>query len=191
MQHEYTTFETKSGFVGLAWNQQGVSGLRLPARTEASAEAAILRRLPEARRALPSPAVAQLISDIQCYFEGEKIDFSQVAVDLGVQDPFFSRVYAEVRKLGWGVTTTYGAVAKTLGAEPQAARDVGQAMASNPVPLIVPCHRVLAAGGKIGGFSAPGGSESKARMLVIEGVAVADGKSATSQPAGDQIGFGF
>jgi len=191
MQHEYTTFETKSGFVGLAWNQQGVSGLRLPARTEASAEAAILRRLPEARRALPSPAVAQLISDIQCYFGGEKIDFSQVAVDLGVQDPFFSRVYAEVRKLGWGATTTYGAVAKTLGAEPQAARDVGQAMASNPVPLIVPCHRVLAAGGKIGGFSAPGGSESKARMLVIEGVAVADGKSATSQPAGDQIGFGF
>jgi methylated-DNA-[protein]-cysteine S-methyltransferase len=191
MQHEYTTFETKSGFVGLAWNQQGVSGLRLPARTEASAEAAILRRLPEARRALPSPAIAHLISDIQLYFDGEKIDFSQVAVDLGVQDPFFSRVYAEVRKLGWGVTTTYGAVAKTLGAEPQAARDVGQAMASNPVPLIVPCHRVLAAGGKIGGFSAPGGSESKARMLVIEGVAVADGKSATSQPAGDQIGFGF
>jgi methylated-DNA-[protein]-cysteine S-methyltransferase len=187
MQHEYTTFETKSGFVGLAWNQQGVSGLRLPARTEASAEAAILRRLPEARRALPSPAVAQLISDIQGYFDGEKIDFSQVAVDLGAQDPFFSRVYAEVRKLGWGVTTTYGAVAKTLGAEPQAAREVGQAMASNPVPLIVPCHRVLAAGGKIGGFSAPGGSGSKARMLEIEGV----GKSAASQPAGDQIGFGF
>jgi methylated-DNA-[protein]-cysteine S-methyltransferase len=191
MQHEYTTFKTKSGFVGLAWNQQGVSGLRLPARTEASVEAAILRRLPDARRALVSAAIAQLISDIQRYFDGERIDFSQVAVDLGVQDPFFSRVYAEVRKLGWGVTTTYGAVAKTLGAEPQAARDVGQAMASNPVPLIVPCHRVLAAGGKIGGFSAPGGSESKARMLVIEGVAVADGKSATSQPAGDQIGFGF
>jgi methylated-DNA-[protein]-cysteine S-methyltransferase len=191
MQQEYTTFETKNGFVGLAWNQQGVSGLRLPARTEESAEAAILRRLPEARRAPPSPAVAQLISDIQRYFDGEKIDFSEVAVDLGVQDPFFSRVYAEVRKLGWGVTTTYGALAKTLGAEPQAARDVGQAMASNPVPLIVPCHRVLAAGGKIGGFSAPGGSESKARMLVIEGVAVGDGQSAASQPASDQIGFGF
>jgi methylated-DNA-[protein]-cysteine S-methyltransferase len=191
MQQEYTTFQTKNGFVGLAWNQQGVSALRLPARTEGSAEAAILRRLPEARRALPSPAVARLISDIQRYFDGEKIDFSGVAVDLGVQAPFFSKVYAEVRKLGWGVTTTYGAVAKTLGAEPQAARDVGQAMASNPVPLIVPCHRVLAAGGKIGGFSAPGGSESKARMLEIEGVAVADGKSAAGQPAQDQIGFGF
>jgi len=191
MQQEYATFETKTGFVGLAWNQQGVCSLRLPARSEASAEAAILRRLPEARRALPSPVIAQLISDIQRYFDGEKIDFSQVAVDLGVQEPFTSKVYAEVRKLGWGVTTTYGAVAKTLGAEPQAARDVGHAMASNPVPLIVPCHRVLAAGGKIGGFSAPGGSESKAKMLVIEGVTLAEEKSATSGPASNQIGFGF
>lgn len=190
MQQEYTTFETQNGFIGLAWNQQGVSGLRLPARTEAQAEAAILRRLPEARRALPSPLIEQLIGDIKRYFEGEKIDFSQVAVDLGAQDAFFSRVYAEVRKLGWGETTTYGSVAKTLGAQPQAAQGVGQAMASNPVPLIVPCHRVLAAGGKIGGFSAPGGSESKAKMLEIEGVAVA-GKSAANAPGGDQIGFGF
>jgi methylated-DNA-[protein]-cysteine S-methyltransferase len=187
MQQEYTTFETKNGFVGLAWNQQGVCGLRLPARSEDAAEAAILRRLPAARRALPSPAMAQLVADIRRYFEGERIDFSQVPVDLGSLDPFFSRVYAEVRKLGWGETTTYGTVAKTLGAEPQAARTVGQAMASNPVPLIVPCHRVLAAGGKLGGFSAPGGSDSKARMLEIEGVAMADAK----QAAGDQIGFGF
>jgi methylated-DNA-[protein]-cysteine S-methyltransferase len=185
---EFTTFETKNGFVGLAWNQQGVSGLRLPARSEEAAEKAILRRLPEARRAVPSPAIAQLISDIQRYFGGEKIDFSRIAVDLGSQSPFFASVYAEVRKLGWGETTTYGAVAKTLGAEPQAARTVGQAMASNPVPLIVPCHRVLAAGGKLGGFSAPGGSDSKARMLEIEGVAQADAKES---PAGHQIGFGF
>jgi len=187
MQQEYTTFETKSGFVGLAWNQQGVSGLRLPARSEEAAEAAILRRLPQARRALPSPAMARLIADIRRYFEGEKIDFSQVPVDLGSQEPFFSQVYTEVRKLGWGETTTYGAVARTLGAEPQAARTVGQAMASNPVPLIVPCHRVLAAGGKLGGFSAPGGSDSKARMLEIEGVALAQAQRA----ADNQIGFGF
>jgi methylated-DNA-[protein]-cysteine S-methyltransferase len=72
-----------------------------------------------------------------------------------------------VRKLGWGETTTYGAVAKELGAPPQAARDVGQAMATNPLPLIVPCHRILAAGGKVGSFSAPGGSNSKARMLQL------------------------
>ena len=189
-QPEYTTFETKNGFVGLAWNQQGVCGLRLPARTQESAEAAVLERLPQARRSPPPPGIARLISEIQRYFEGEKIDFSTVAVDLGSQDAFFSRIYAEVRKLGWGETTTYGTVAKILGAEPQAARDVGQAMASNPVPLIVPCHRVLAAGGKVGGFSAPGGSSSKAKMLEIEGVTPM-GVSSRDQAKSEQIGFGF
>lgn len=189
--HQFTTFETRNGFVALAWNQHGVSGLRLPADTEASAEAAILKRLPDARRADPSEAIAQLICDIKRYFEGEKIDFSRVPVDLGSQNPFFSRVYDEVRRLGWGETTTYGTVARTLGAEPRAARDVGQAMATNPVPLIVPCHRVLAADGKIGGFSAPGGSRSKAKMLGIEGIAVAENEAAAGRSARQQIGFNF
>ncbi len=76
-------------------------------------------------------------------------------------------------RLGWGETTTYGALARALGAGPEAARDVGQAMAHNPVPLIIPCHRVLAAGGKLGGFSAPGGAGTKRRMLEMEGVALA------------------
>ena len=84
------------------------------------------------------------------------------------------RVYAAVRRLGWGETTTYGALAKALGAGPEAARDVGQAMARNPVPLIVPCHRVLAAGGKLGGFSAPGGAAAKRRMLELEGVRLSE-----------------
>jgi methylated-DNA-[protein]-cysteine S-methyltransferase len=191
-QQEFTTFETKNGFVGLAWSPQGVSSLRLPAPGEESAESAVLRRLPQARRAEPSQPIAQLIADIRRYFEGEQIDFSGVPVDLGTQEPFFSQVYAEVRKLGWGETTTYGAVAKTLGGEPQAARAVGQAMASNPVPLIVPCHRVLAAGGKIGGFSAPGGSNAKTVMLEIEGVTVAAEKRRADGEVGrDQIAFGF
>src|ERR1700743_982395 len=105
-QQEYTTFETKNGFVALAWNQQGVSSLRLPARSEEAAEAAVLRRFPQARRGVPSPSIAQLGNDTQRYCEVEKISFSQVPVDLGPQDPFFSQVYAEVRKLGWGETTT-------------------------------------------------------------------------------------
>ena len=75
-----------------------------------------------------------------------------------------------VRGLGWGETTTYGAVARALGAGPEGAREVGQAMGRNPLPLIVPCHRVLAAGGRPGGFSAPGGTEAKLRMLAIEGI---------------------
>jgi methylated-DNA-[protein]-cysteine S-methyltransferase len=192
VQHEYTIFDTKNGFAALAWNENGVSSLRLPASSEARAEASVLRLFPQARRTTPSAQMASLISEIKRYFDGEKVDFSAVPLDMGSQDPFFARVYAEVRKLGWGETTTYGAVAKVLGAEPQAARDVGQAMASNPIPLIVPCHRVLAAGGKIGGFSAPGGSNSKAKMLEIEGVPLADLKTrATNNKKREQISFGF
>jgi methylated-DNA-[protein]-cysteine S-methyltransferase len=80
--------------------------------------------------------------------------------------------------VGWGHTTTYGALAKEIGAGREGARDVGQAMAKNPVPLIIPCHRVLAAGGKIGGFSAPGGAAAKVRMLQLEGIRVAQPEAA-------------
>jgi len=82
----------------------------------------------------------------------------------------FERICAAARRVGWGHTTTYGALAKELDAGPEAARDVGQAMARNPVAVIIPCHRVLAAGGQVGGFSAPGGSAAKRRMLALEGV---------------------
>jgi methylated-DNA-[protein]-cysteine S-methyltransferase len=100
----------------------------------------------------------------------EETDFSGFKLDLGEQDPFLERIYAAARRVGWGRTTTYGTLAKELGAGPEAARDVGQAMARNPVALIIPCHRVLAAGGKVGGFSAPGGAAAKIRMLELEGV---------------------
>ncbi len=91
-------------------------------------------------------------------------------MDLDGQTAFFRRTYEALRKVTWGQTTTYGALARELGAGPEIARVVGQAMAKNPVPLIIPCHRVLAAGGKIGGFSAPGGSSAKVRMLALEGI---------------------
>jgi methylated-DNA-[protein]-cysteine S-methyltransferase len=188
-QHGYTICETRNGHVALAWTARGVSSLRLPSATAQAAEASVLRRLPDAQRAAPPPAIAGLIADIIRYFEGEKIDFAAVPVELGAQSDFFTGVYAHIRKLGWGETTTYGAVAKALDAEPQAARDVGQAMAANPVPLIVPCHRVLAAGGQIGGFSAPGGSSSKARMLEIEGAAPS--AAAPPKAKSDQLGFDF
>jgi len=106
----------------------------------------------------------------EALFRGEEEDFSGFKLDLGEQDPFFKKVYAAARRVGWGRTTTYGTLAMELGAGPEAARDVGQAMARNPVALIIPRHRVLAAGGKIGGFSAPGGSAAKIRMLALEGI---------------------
>lgn len=168
----YHLFETAAGFVALGWNDLGIASLRLPDASASEAARALLRRFPEAQRTAPSPAVQAVVEDVIRYFAGERIDFAATPVDMGAQEPFFTQVYALVRGLGWGETMTYGAVAKALGAGPESARAVGQAMARNPVPLIVPCHRVTGADGRIGGFSAPGGSMSKARMLELEGVVV-------------------
>jgi methylated-DNA-[protein]-cysteine S-methyltransferase len=168
--HSYLIFETAAGFCGIAWNSVGVTRFQLPTRSPEATKRILLRRAPGAKPGAPTPEVAEAIAAVKRYFEGEQTDFSGVTVDLGGQDPFFERIYEAARRVGWGHTTTYGALAKELGAGPEAARDVGQAMASNPVALIIPCHRVLAAGGKVGGFSAPGGSAAKKRMLVLEGV---------------------
>lgn len=176
--HQYLIFETASGFCGIAWNKVGVTRFRLPARNAEAAERSLLRRVPGAEPGTPTADVAEAVAAVKRYFEGEKTDFSSVTLDLDDQDAFFQRVYAAARQIGWGQTTTYGTLAKQLGVGPEAARDVGEAMASNPVALIIPCHRVLAAGGKLGGFSAPGGSSTKARMLALEGVHVEPAPSA-------------
>lgn len=184
----HTVFETVAGFAAIGWNATGISSFRLPAATAREAEWALLRRLPNAQAVSPPPPVQAVIDDARRYFAGERVDFVRVSVDLGAQQPFFDRVYAAVRALGWGETATYGAIAKLLDAGPEFARDVGQAMAANPVPLIIPCHRVTAANGRIGGFSAPGGSNSKAQMLAIEGVEVRDGVVTGNVP---QLGLDF
>jgi methylated-DNA-[protein]-cysteine S-methyltransferase len=116
--------------------------------------------------------VLATVAQVKRYFAGENIDFSGAELDLTGQAEFFLRIYAAARRIGWGKTSTYGTLAKEIGVGPEAARGVGQAMANNPIPLIIPCHRVLAAGGKVGGFSAPGGAASKIRMLELEGVEV-------------------
>ena len=168
--HHYLIFGTVGGFCGIAWNDVGITRFQLPTRTADADERALLRRAPGARRGTPLSEVAKATAAVKSYFEGEETDFTCFTLDLGEQDPFFERIYEAARRVGWGHTTTYGALAKDLGAGPEATRDVGQAMAKNPVALIIPCHRVLAAGGKIGGFSAPGGSTAKRRMLALEGV---------------------
>jgi len=171
-EQRYCVFETAAGFCGIAWNGVGITRFQLPTRGAASTEHALLRRLPVAIESTPTPHISRVIDAATRYFAGEAIDFSGVTVDLAGQEEFFQQVYDAVRQIGWGQTTTYGTVAKALGGGPEAARDVGQAMARNPVPLIIPCHRVLAAGGKVGGFSAPGGAVAKQRMLELEGVQV-------------------
>src|SRR5579883_1972133 len=180
----YAIFETPAGFCALAWTEAGVTRLQLPTKSAEAAERLLLRRLPDAEPGAPPPDVAATIAAATRYFAGERTDFSNVRIDLGDQSEFFQRVYAAAREVGWGQTTTYGALAKQLGAGREGARDVGEAMARNPVPLIIPCHRVLAAGGKLGGFSAPGGAATKRRMLELEG--------APAQPAAPlQAAFEF
>ena len=167
--HRYCVFQTAAGFCAIAWSDAGVARFHLPTGTAEATERSLLRRLIDASPATPPAAVNAVIEAARRYFAGEKVDFSNVSLDLHGQDKFFLDIYAAARRVGWGQTTTYGSLAKELGAGPEAARDVGQAMARNPVPLIIPCHRVLAAGGKLGGFSAPGGSATKQRMLEMEG----------------------
>lgn len=182
----YQLFETAAGIAAIGWNGVGVTSFRLPAPDARESERALLKRRPGALRVAPPPEVRAVIDMAIRYFGGDRIDFTSVPVDPAVQDAEFAEVYRLVRALGWGETTTYGAVAQALGHGPEYARDVGQAMARNPVPLIVPCHRVTAAGGRIGGFSAPGGSQSKAHMLELEGVVP---PAAAASPA--QQGFDF
>jgi methylated-DNA-[protein]-cysteine S-methyltransferase len=183
IQH-YLVFETTGGFCGIAWSDVGITRFQLPTRSAEATERLLLRRTQGAEPGTPTPGVAEAVAAVKRYFAGEEIDFSGFTLDLGNQDAFFEQIYAAARQIGWGQTTTYGALAKQLGAGPEAARDVGQAMAKNPVALIIPCHRVLAAGGKLGGFSAPGGATAKTRMLELEGVNVAP-------PPPAQTSFGF
>jgi methylated-DNA-[protein]-cysteine S-methyltransferase len=168
--HRYSIFETAAGFCGIAWSEAGITRFQLPTRSAEATEWLMRRRLPSAEPGEPPPTVREAIAAATRYFAGEEVDFSGFALDLDGQLPFFKQIYAAARRVGWGRTTTYGTLAKELGVGPEAARDVGQAMAQNPVALIIPCHRVLAAGGKVGGFSAPGGAVAKRRMLELEGV---------------------
>jgi methylated-DNA-[protein]-cysteine S-methyltransferase len=180
----YHVFETEMGFCAIAWSVAGIARFQLPVKSAEAAERLIRRRAPGAEPAPPPEHVAEVIEAAKRYFRGEEVDFSHVPLDLAGVDAFFAEIYAALRRVGWGATTTYGALASEIGAPREAARDVGEAMAKNPAPLIIPCHRVLAAGGRIGGFSAPGGSATKMRMLGLEGVRV-------QPPAPAQTSFSF
>jgi methylated-DNA-[protein]-cysteine S-methyltransferase len=169
----YALFDTAAGFCGLAWSDDGVVRFQLPGQSRDETERLLKRRTPDMQPGTPTTEIAATIAAVKRYFSGEAVDFTDVPVDLSGQDDFFKSIYTALRQVGWGQTTTYGALAKQLGAGPEAARDVGVAMGRNPVALIIPCHRCLAAGGRLGGFSAPGGSVTKLKMLELEGINLA------------------
>ena len=168
----FTLFDTAVGRCGVAWGERGITGVQLPQPNEAQTRTRLLQRakseLPEAS---PPPPVAHAIEAMTALLSGEKTDLKDVELDMS-QVPEFNRgVYAIAREIPPGQTLTYGDIAKRLGGV-ELSRDVGQALGQNPFPIVVPCHRVLAAGGKPGGFSANGGVKTKLKMLAIEGAYV-------------------
>ncbi len=186
MTVDWTLFDTAIGRCGVAWNARGVVGVQLPETTVQATRARMRSRFPQGREAAPTPVARAAIEGIAALLEGRPADLAGVALDLERVPAFHRRVYAAARDIAPGTTRTYGDLAASCGS-PGAARAVGQALARNPFALVVPCHRVLAANGRPGGFSANGGVNTKLRLLALE---------ATPAPARGGLfagghGFGF
>jgi methylated-DNA-[protein]-cysteine S-methyltransferase len=164
----YALFETEMGACGIAWRSRGIVGLQLPEASTAKAREHLARRFPLATEADPPEEVAGAIQKIIALLRGEATDLSGITLDMESVQPFERQVYELARKIPPGVTLTYGDIAQKLG-DKLLAQDVGNALGRNPFPIVVPCHRVVAAGGKTGGFSARGGVRTKLRLLTIEG----------------------
>jgi len=186
MASSFALFDTAIGRCGIAWGGQGVAGVQLPEAGEPETRARMLQRFPAAGEAPPPPEVQQAIERMVALLCGASSDLSAIALDMDQVPAFHRRVYEVARAIPPGMTLSYGDVAARVGA-PGAARAVGQALGRNPFPIVVPCHRVLAAGGKIGGFSAQGGVVTKRRMLAIEGAQLNGAKPLLD---GDGV-FGF
>jgi methylated-DNA-[protein]-cysteine S-methyltransferase len=181
----FTIFKTALGPCGVAWGERGLIGVQLPEVTLAETRRRMRHRFPDAPETPPPPDVQQAIDVIQSLLRGESADLSDIALDMGRVSPFQRRVYQAARTIAAGETASYGEVARLLG-KPTATRAVGQALSRNPFPIVVPCHRVLAAGGRTGGFSANGGATTKLRMLAAE---AAGTNASASADSGRGVGF--
>lgn len=180
MAVSFSLYESPHGAGALAWRggtgpgAGRITRIRLPEPDAAGARARLLADLPEAKPGRPTGAVAEALRRIERHLRGELQDFTEAPLALEPLPPFHRRVYEAARTVAAGTTISYGALA-TLAGSPGASRAVGQAMARNPFPLVVPCHRVLAAGGRLGGFSATGGTDFKRVLLALEGVGAEGG----------------
>jgi methylated-DNA-[protein]-cysteine S-methyltransferase len=164
----FALFETSIGSCGITWSERGIRGLQLPETDPLATRRTLTSRFPGAVEAVPPPNVQRGIDAIVLLMRGDRADLNFVQLDLDGVPAFHQRVYDVARTIPAGATLTYGDIAKRLG-DAGSARAVGQALGRNPIPVIVPCHRVTAAGGRTGGFSAPGGAATKLKLLAIEG----------------------
>ena len=189
-QERYCLFQTALGPFGIAWSDQGLSRLQLPEADRAATEK---RLRGSASPGETPPWAEQVIAEVRRYLAGERVDFASIAIDLADVGEFRRAVYEAARAVGWGQTASYGELARRIGF-PWGARAVGQALARNPVPLVVPCHRILTHDRRIGGFSAYGGTLTKQRLLILEGVQVGTpllpGMAAGSTGAGPRATIG-
>jgi methylated-DNA-[protein]-cysteine S-methyltransferase len=168
----YALFETAIGWAGVAWNDRGLAAVHLPEPEAESARQSFLRRFPDLAESEPPAPVQAVIDDVVDLLSGGKPDFADVVLDLSDIPAFDAQVYAVIRAVPPGETLTYGQVAQRLG-DAALARQVGQALGRNRWPIVAPCHRVTAAHGKLGGFSARGGAATKLKLLAIEGAPAA------------------
>jgi len=164
----YALFETAIGACGIAWSERGIVGVQLPEPSLDTMRARLRRRHPGARELEPTGDVAAAIVEIRALLDGETRDLSRLALDLRDVPAFHARVYELALAIPRGRTSSYGEIATRLG-DPTLARAVGQALGRNPIPIIIPCHRVVGAGTWDGGFSGAGGVATKRRLLEIEG----------------------
>jgi len=185
----FALFESQIGRCGIAWANGGVVALALPGARDAATRALLLARCPEATEQPPPRPVARAIKNIERLLRGDKVSFDDLTLEMAGLPVFQRRVYEMVRGIPAGTTLSYGEVAARLGS-PGSARAVGQALGKNPFPIVVPCHRVLASGGKLGGFTANGGVDTKVRMLELEGVRAGPSASRPTRGRGTN-GFSF
>ena len=169
MDQACTLFTTAIGTCAIAWGPKGIIGVSLPSDDNGETRAFIMRRCPDAKEQPPTETVKAVIADIQSLLEGQACDLLNAELDMDGVPEFHRRVYAVARQIPPGQTMTYGQIAEKLKA-PGTSRAVGQALGSNPFPIIVPCHRILSSSGGAGGFSAPGGLDTKMKILNIERV---------------------
>jgi methylated-DNA-[protein]-cysteine S-methyltransferase len=169
----FALFDTAMGRCGIAWGPRGIISVQLPEASAGATRARVLQRCPDADEISPPSTVQQAIDGIVALLHGEADDVSKagdlraIELDMDRVPPFHRRVYQVARTIAPGETTTYGEIAGQLGSR-RSARAVGRALARNPFAIVVPCHRVLAAGDKLGGFSANDGITMKLRLLSIE-----------------------
>jgi len=163
----FAIFDTPIGLCAIAWSEHGIKALSLPEQNEVSLRKRLGRRFPSSREMPPTPTITGAIARIRALLEGQRDDLTTIILDMEGEPEFHRRVYDLARAIPPGETRTYGDIAADLG-DKTLSRAVGQALGRNPWPIVIPCHRVLAANGKTGGFSANGGVETKMRMLTIE-----------------------